>query len=143
MISILTRYKNPFLAHLLDLRISYLKCNLPKYLVTSILGISIDDFWYKNIFLLPISLLHLTFQRKIMFQAAVITFYFRYDKEIRQIDSAEKKYTKKIIKDILFRRLLVELERYDFLQTAPMVFKAIKKRCKYYLQTSTNQCIFL
>ena len=29
-----------------------------------------------------------------MFQAAVITFYFRYDKEIRQIDSAEKKYTK-------------------------------------------------
>ena len=83
-----------FLAHLLDLRISYLKCNLPKYLVTSIQGISIDDFWYKNIFLLPISLLHLTFQRKIMFQAAVITFYFRYDKEIRQIDSAEKKNTK-------------------------------------------------
>ena len=95
-----------------------------------------------KILFLPISLLHLTFQRKIIFQAAVITFYFRYDKEIRQIDSAEKKYTKKIIKDILFRRL-VELERYDFLQTAPMVFKVIKKRCKYYLQTSTNQCIFL
>ena len=38
--------------------------------------------------------------------------------------TAEK--VQKIIKDILFRRL-VELERYDFLQTAPMVFKAIKK----------------
>ena len=47
-----------------------------------------------KILFLPISLLHLTFQRKIIFQAAVITFYFRYDKEIRQIDSAEKKYTK-------------------------------------------------
>ena len=59
--------------------------------------------------------------------------------------TAEKSTTyKKIIKDILFRRL-VELERYDFLQTAPpMVFKAIKKnkkRCKYYLQTITNQCL--
>ena len=77
----------------------------------------------------------LTFQKNSFKQ---LTFYFMTKKSVKL--TAEK--VQKIIKDILFRRL-VELERYAFLQTAPMVFKAIKKTLQILLfanNHNTNQC---